>query len=242
MVGGHVVDSTEHTTYSFTTKYVSTRLMLLIAVNNGLGFMAGDIGNEFCKASCAEKIWSCCGAEFGLRCGALAVLKRDLYGLKTASNSFQKYSGDFLRDLGLTPSREYQDLCIQKYDKYDVYDYIETHMDDIIITAKNPYKYMHEIEMHFKVRSITDPPNYYRVNELLQVVYRIHVSSNNYVYKIIHKYQKTHGDLNKEVLLMRVKEKPELDYSLFFNEKEHNESKHIIGVCQWLIVVVRFEL
>ena len=43
VVGGHVVDSMEHTTYSFSIKDVPMRLMILIAVNNGLGLMAVDI-------------------------------------------------------------------------------------------------------------------------------------------------------------------------------------------------------
>ena len=45
VVGGHVVDSMENTTYLSTIKYVSVRLSLLISVKNGLGIMAGDIGN-----------------------------------------------------------------------------------------------------------------------------------------------------------------------------------------------------
>ena len=58
MVGGHVVDSTEYTTYPCNIKDVPVRLMLLITVNNGLGLTAGDIGNELCMDSCAEHIWS----------------------------------------------------------------------------------------------------------------------------------------------------------------------------------------
>ena len=71
VVGGHVMYSTEHTTYSYTIKYVSMRRIILISVNNGLGFMAGDIVNTLCIAPCAENIWSCYGAEFGPICGAL---------------------------------------------------------------------------------------------------------------------------------------------------------------------------
>ena len=56
------------------------------------------------------------------------------------------------------------------------------------------------------------------------------------------KYQKTHGDLKKEVLSTRVKEYPELDDSTFSNEKEHKDFQHIIGVCQWLIVAGIFDL
>ena len=78
VVGGHVMDYTNHTTYSSTIKYVSLRLMLLIAVKNGLGLMSVDIGNSLCMDPCSENIWFYCGEEFVPRCGTLEVLKRDL--------------------------------------------------------------------------------------------------------------------------------------------------------------------
>ena len=144
-------------------------------------------------------------------------LNRALYGLKTASNSFHKYFGDFIRDLGFTSSIEYQDLWIYKSDDYEGYYYIATHVDDVIIAAKNPSKYMHEIDMHFKVRYITDSPKYYLGNELVRVGNIIRVSSKKYVNEILRKYQKTHSNLKKEVLPMRVKEHTELDDSPLFN-------------------------
>ena len=58
-------------------------------------------------------------------------------------------------------------------------------------------------------------------NELVQVGNHIHVSSNKYVNEILRKYQKTHGDLKKEVLPMKVKEHHDLDYYPFLNEKDH---------------------
>ena len=55
------------------------------------------------------------------------------------------------------------------------------------------------------------------------------------------KYQKTHGDPEKEVPPMRVKEHPGLDDSPFLNEKEHKYSQNIIGLYQWMIVSGRFD-
>ena len=60
--GGNVVDSTETTKYSSTIKYMSVRLIIFIAAKNGLGIMAGDIGDSLCTSPCAENIWSFCGA------------------------------------------------------------------------------------------------------------------------------------------------------------------------------------
>ena len=92
-------------------------------------------------------------------------------------------------------------------------------MDDVIIAANNPSEYMHDIQMHFKVRGITGSPNYYLVDELVQFVNSINVSSCKYVNEIMRKYQKTHVDLKKDVLPMKVREHPELDYSPLLNEK-----------------------
>ena len=87
---------------------------------------------------------------------------------------------------------------------------------------------MHKIGMHFKVRDITDSTNYYLVNEMVQVIYCIYVSWKKYVNEIVRKYQKTYGDLKKEVVPMRVNEQLELDDSPFLNEKYHKDCQDII--------------
>ena len=242
VVGGHVIDSSEHMTYSSTIKDISVKLMMLIAVKFGLGMMSGDIGNAFCTAPCAEKIWSTCGAEFGKREGAVVVLKRALYGLKTASASFHKFFGDFLRELGFKPSRADQDLWIRKSDEYEGYDYIATHVDDIIIVAKDPVSYMNRIEQRFKVRDVTDSPEYYLGSNLVRRNGKIYISSKKYVKEILRKYQKEHGTIPKETLPLKAKEHPELDETPFLDLERHKEYQHIIGVGQWLIVAGRMDL
>ena len=97
--------------------------------------MDGDIGNYFCTAPGKENIWSTCDQEFCAKFGVFFVLKRALYGLKTVSNSFH---------IGFTLSRVDQDLWMIKLDTYD-YDYIVTHVDDIIIAENNPSKYISDI-------------------------------------------------------------------------------------------------
>eukprot|EP00957_Ditylum_brightwellii_P137363 10472438-Ditylum_brightwellii.AAC.1 len=79
VVGGHVVDSLKHTTFSSTVQDISVRLMLMIAVQNNLVMMSGDIGNAFFMAPCAKQIWSVAGDDFGPRKGSVETLKRMLY-------------------------------------------------------------------------------------------------------------------------------------------------------------------
>eukprot|EP00957_Ditylum_brightwellii_P203109 15333253-Ditylum_brightwellii.AAC.1 len=149
VVGDHGVDSSKHASCSLTVQDISIQLMLLIAVTNNLGMMAGNIGNAFCTAPCVEKIWSVAGDDFGPPKRSGVTFKRALYGLKTVSASFHKFLEDFLRELGFEPSRVDQDLWIWKSDEYEGYDYLATHVDGIIIVTKDPTKYMDEIQQHF---------------------------------------------------------------------------------------------
>ena len=172
----------------------------------------------------------------------MVVLKRALCGLKTASASFHKFLGDFLREMGFTPSRADQDLWMKKSDHYDGYDYIATHVDNLIIEAKEPLRYMNHIKQHFQVRDITDTPSFYLGNDVIMNGTRLHISTKSYVKEILHKYQEKYDSLAKENLPIRPVERPELDETPTLDIEQHKEYQHIVGVCQWLIVSGRFDI
>ena len=136
IVDRHVIDSKDHITYSSTIKDISVKLLMFVGIQNGLGFMSGDIGNACCNAPCAEKVWLVAGPESGQKEGCIVVLKRALYGLNNASRSSHEFFGDFLRSLGFKPLRADQYLWIRKSEHYNRYKYIATHVDDTIIAAK----------------------------------------------------------------------------------------------------------
>ena len=48
-----------------------------------------------------------------------------------------------------------------KSGEYHGYNYIATHVEDIIITEKNPTKYMNKIEQHYQVLDIIYSSGYY---------------------------------------------------------------------------------
>eukprot|EP00957_Ditylum_brightwellii_P038465 2907230-Ditylum_brightwellii.AAC.1 len=118
VVVGNVVDSNAYTTASTTVQNLSVRLLMLASVKNRLGVMAGDIGNVFLTATYTEKVWSITEAEFS----------------------------DALRRMGIVPTRADQDLWYNKSDEYKGCDYLAIHVDDLLIAARNPSKYMSEIK------------------------------------------------------------------------------------------------
>ena len=162
VAGGNVVDASNYVKTSTTIHDLSVRLLMLIASKNNLGLMAGDIGNAFPTAPNIEKVWTIAGPEFWDQAGSVIEIMRALYGLSTASRSFHEFLADFLRRMGFTASRADPDLWYRKSDDYHGYDYIATHVDDLLIAAKDPSKYMASLEQEFYVRNIEYSPSYYR--------------------------------------------------------------------------------
>ena len=58
----------------------------MISAKNGLGIISGKIVNNFCRALCAENMFSTWGQESGTKFSAIIFLKCALYGLNIASN------------------------------------------------------------------------------------------------------------------------------------------------------------
>jgi hypothetical protein len=242
VAGGHVVDSSNHITYSSTIQDISVRLLMIVAAQNSLDTMVGDIATAFPTAPCAEKVWSRAGPEFGDKRDSIVVLQRALYGLATASRSFHEFFGDCLRQMGFKPTRADQDLWYRKSDDYNGYDYIATHVDDIIIAAKRPAEYMTQIEHEFAVRNKEDTPSYYLGNDVKRVGNRFHISSKKYVTEALRKYQLKYGSVKKENIPMSSNAHPETDVSKLLEGEGITHYQHIVGVCQWLVVAGRFDI
>eukprot|EP00957_Ditylum_brightwellii_P034375 2607566-Ditylum_brightwellii.AAC.1 len=68
--------------------------------------------------------------------------------------------------MGFEPSNVDQDLWIKKSEYYEGYDYIATHVDDIIIVAKILVECMNHIKQYILVRDVPTSPEYYLRNNI----------------------------------------------------------------------------
>ena len=100
---------------------------------------------------------------------------------------------------------------VEKLDQHKGYDYIATHVDNLIIMTKEPQKYMNHIEQHFQVRDVMDSPKSYLGNDVILNGKKIHISTKTYVKEAMQKYQENHGVIPKENLPIKPTERPELD-------------------------------
>jgi hypothetical protein len=89
VAGGHTTDVPSTLTYASVVSRDSVRIALTIAALNDLKIMACDIQNAYLTADCREKIWTRAGPEFGSEAGTIFIVKKALYGLKSAGAAFR---------------------------------------------------------------------------------------------------------------------------------------------------------
>ena len=141
VAGGHVVNSTMFESYSSVVQTKSLRLLLTIALGHSLTIVTADIGNAFIQAVTEEKIWSKCGKEFGDKAGCVVEIKKALYSLSTSARQWSLQLGDTIKSYGFQPSRADPGLWLKKSFDGLYYEYIATHVDDLIIASKDPMVY-----------------------------------------------------------------------------------------------------
>jgi len=242
VVGGHLVDSSAYNTYSSCVENISVCLLMLVAAQQRLSVMTGDIATAFVTAPATEKVYTIAGPEFGDKQGSKVLIKRALYGLAASSRAYHEFFADTLRRMGFTPTRADQDLWYKKSKDHDGYDYIATHVDDIAIAAKRPSEYMSLIEQEFTVRNKTESPSYYLGNDLKDKKGKLHISNEKYIKEMLRKHQDKHGSLKKQNIPMPTKTHPELDDSPLLNDDKTREYQQIVGVGQWLVVAGRLDI
>ena len=242
VVGGHKVDSSAYNTFSSQVDTLSVLLLFLVCKHQNLSLMTADVSNAFPTAPTKEKVWCIAGAEFGEREGAKIEIQRAMYGLAGSSRAFADFLADSIRRLGFTPSRADPDLWVKESEQG--YDYIATHVDDLIVVAKQPQEYIALIEQEFALRNIESEPAYYLGTSLKRIEDgRIVMNSENYIKESIRKYETKHNiTLKKEALPMKANAHPELDVSPLLDTGKHKEFQHIIGLGQWMVLTGRIDI
>jgi hypothetical protein len=108
--------------------------------------------------------YSLFGPEFNvidntIKPGSLATVEQALYGLPTSANRWHQHLAETLRQMGFTPSRYDQDVWLRRCENTTSpgYDYIGTHTNDLIIVAKDPQKYMEQLQKVYSINNIGPP-------------------------------------------------------------------------------------
>lgn len=147
VAGGHTTEVPESLiTYSSVVSRDSVQIALTIAGLNGLKVMACNIQNAYLTADCREKIWTIAGPELGSKAGTMLIVKKALYGLKSAGAAFRSLLADTLMDTGYCPMKADPDVWIRpatKSDGFEYYELVLCYVDDILLISDDRKSALH---------------------------------------------------------------------------------------------------
>ena len=175
VAGGHTTEVPDSIiTYSSLVSRDSVRIALTIAGLNGLKVMACDIQNACLTADCREKIWTVAGPEFGSEAGTIFIVRKALYGLKSAGAAFRSLLVNTLNDIGYKTTKADLDVWIRpavKADGFEYYELVLCYVDDIWSISDDPKATLLELTSVFKLKNDKiEPPDIYLGAQLEQMI------------------------------------------------------------------------
>ena len=230
------------------------RICLTLAALNDLKVLWGDIENAYLTAPNKEKIFVKAGPEFGSNEGKLLIVKRALYGLKSARASFRQYLTGKIYDLGFKPSAADPDVWMRPATKADgtkYYEYVLVYVDDILTMSEKPEEIMQPLMNDFTFKGGADgviPPTDYLGAKLEwkeDIMGRGCWSMTSYKYvnaaiQAVEERLKEHNDRplpSRAATPMSYDYIPELDATKELQSDKVNYYQELIGILRWAMEI-----
>ena len=252
---GHKTTAPASMTYSTVVSRDSVRILLVIAALNDLDLQAADIQNAFLTAPNLEKCYMKAGPEFLDEQGKIFIVRRALYGLKTAPLAFRTFLAQHVEELGFFASEADPDVWMRPAvtrDGHEYYEYMLCYVDDILCISKNAKEVMQELQKKFKFKKdIIAPPDTYLGAGLTKkeidgyTVWAI--SSAAYVKAAVKNVQEAIRDKpwklpKRAPTPMTQSFIPELDDSPELSDNERTYYQELIGVLRWATELGRVDI
>ena len=136
----------------------SVRIAFTITALNGLDICAADIQNAYIQAPTSEKHYVICGPEFGEHQGKKAMIRRALYGGKSAGRDYWLHIRSCMEYLGFSSCKADPDIWMRKakrVDNSDYWEYVLLYVDDCICISTDPEAIVkYEIGKYFLMKEV----------------------------------------------------------------------------------------
>ena len=156
VAGGHRTPDPIDTTYAGVVTRESVRIVLTYAALLELSVWGADILNAFVTAPTSENCYIVCGPEFGGdRIGKRAIIKRALYGIKSAARDFRNHLRECMQHLGFTSCLADTDLWYRqaKTDQgMDYYEYMLFYVNNCLIASQHPKEVLYKLSKYFPLK------------------------------------------------------------------------------------------
>ena len=258
VLDGHKAEDVDGSTYAGVVSRESVRIALTYAALHDLDVWAADIQNAYLQAPSSQKHYIICGPEFGLENqGKRALIKRALYGGKTAGKDFRDHLRDCMKHLGFETCLADPDVWMRPtvlVNGDEVYEYVLLYTDDcLVISDKAESILRNEIGKYFTLKdeSIGHPEIYLggqmRQVKLVTGQRAWAFGSSKYVKaatsNVIEQLKKLGKSLPKRAKTpLSSNYRPELDVSSTLNAKDAAQYQSLIGVLRWIVELGRIDI
>ena len=172
---GHLTsDPGEAHTYASVVSRETVRIAFTYAALNGLDIFAADILKAYLTAPTSDNYYIECGPEFGseLR-GRKAIVKRALYGTRTAGKDVRIHLRDCMEHLNYESCKSDPDLWMREGIKVDgtrYYEYILLYVDDVLCVNEFPKEALKQLNHYFPIKpGSIERPRLYLCTKISQV-------------------------------------------------------------------------
>ena len=251
VAGGHLTDPPIESVYSGVVSLRSLRLVIFLSELNSLHLYAADVGNAYLEAKTREFVCIIGGPEFkdvGLE-GHLLIIVRALYGLKTSGARWHDRFADTLRNEGFVPCKADSDVWMRKttgiIESTSMYEYICVYVDDLAMAMKDPAAFCEILKTKYNYKLKGDGPLKYHLGCDFdrEPDGTFCYGPFKYVGKMLETYERVFGE--KPTGYSSPLEKgdhPELDLSPELDDNGRALYMSLVGQCQWLISLGRFDI
>ena len=256
---GHLTPDPLDSNYAGVVSRESVRIALTYAALNGLDICAADVKSAYLQAPTSEKHYIIYGPEFPLEYqGKVTIIKRALYGGKSAGADYWKHMRTCMDHLGFKPCKADPDLwmrpAVKPSDGSEYWEYVLLYVDDALAISHRPKEVLEkEIGKYWILKpSSIGPPKIYLGNKVSTVTLENGVlawsfSSSHYVQSTIanvERYLKGKDEsLPKRASApFSANYRPEIDISSELHPTEAAYYQSLIGILRWIVELGRVDI
>ena len=254
---GHKAPEPVTTTYAGVVSRESVRIALTYAALMGLDVFGADIQNAFITAPTSEKFWIECGPEFGSEMvGTRALIKRALYGMKSACRDFRNHLRDCMSHLEFEPCQADPDLWMRiarDNSGREYYEYMLLYVDDCLVVSHQPDTVLNKLGKYFTLKpSSVGTPNLYLGAKMAKItlpngVSAWGLSASKYVQESVRNVEK---ELNKRNVSLAKNinapiitgYQPEIDMTPECDDVDAKLYMSLIGILRWIVEMGRIDI
>ena len=254
---GHKTADPEGSTYAGVVSRETVRIALTYAALNGLDIMMADIQNAYLTAPTSEDFYIICGAEFGSEnIGKKAIVKRALYGTKSAGRDFRSHLRDCMDHLRYTSCKADPDLWMHMSKRdtgEDYYEYMLLYVDDCLCVSEHPKAALEDINHYFPMKpGSIGPPKIYLGAKLSKVdlpngVTAWAISASQYVQDAVknvecHLRKKGKSSRKGTYSPLSSNYRPKCDITPELDSTDASYYALLIGILRWMVEMGRIDI